>query len=194
MKSNSKRQLTVVSRGDFIKSACLFGLCGCVGTALAADQPATPQTDSEELRTLRERLDFVQIRFARLVEILGRNLDEPTVSRIFEELGVECARQFKYLSDKFKGDLDGFLAHVQERWVEKVEHDKQNRTIRITDRSPKCSCALVRQGMTPGAFCDCSRGWQKEIYSLILGKPVEVKVEQSILRGAPRCAFLIRYA
>ena len=185
--------MRVVSRSDFIKSACLFGMCGCMGSALGSDQPKAGEGDSEEARNLRESLDFVQIRFAKLVEILDRNLDKATVSRVFEELGTECAHQFRYLSDRFKGDIDGFLAAAQERWVEKVEHDKQNRTIRITDRNPKCSCALVRQGMTPSAFCDCSRGWQKEIYSLILGRPVEVTVEQSILRGAPRCAFVIRY-
>jgi predicted hydrocarbon binding protein len=193
MKPEAKPQMNVITRNDFLKNTCLLGLCGCMGTTLAADQPKAAEAETEQVRDLRGKLDFVQIRFAKLVEILNSSLDEPTRAKVFEELGRECARQFSYLSAPFKGDLKGFLAKIQTQWVEKVEHDEQSRTIRITDRNPKCSCALVAPQKTPGAFCDCSRGWQKETYSSIVGEPVEVEVVQSILRGAPRCAFVIRY-
>jgi len=193
MKITSGSEMTVLSRIDFIKGACLLGMCGCFGTAHGADQ-TTGQTESEEIKRLRWRLDFVQERFVKLLEILDQALDEPTMTRVLQEMGRACARLNPQMVERFKGNLKGFLAYAQEQWVDKAELDEPNRTIRIVDKSDKCYCSFARQGSTPGLFCECSKGWMSENYSAIIGKPVEVTIEQSILRGGARCGFLIRYA
>ena len=38
----------------------------------------------------------------------------------------------------------------------------------------------------PAYFCDCSVGWQKEIYESVLGKTVDVVLKESVLRGGKR--------
>ena len=65
-------------------------------------------------------------------------------------------------------------------------------TIRIVDKSPTCTCPLVRPNLTPQSFCDCTLGWQKEVYSAVAGRPVEATVEESILRGGKKCVFRIQ--
>jgi hypothetical protein len=94
--------------------------------------------------------------------------------------------------DKHKSDIGGFLAEGRKQWMEKAEFDNKAGTIRIVDKLKSCSCPLVKPGATPPEFCDCTLGWQKETYSAILGKPVEVEIEESILRGGSRCVFRTR--
>jgi hypothetical protein len=76
--------------------------------------------------------------------------------------------------------------------VEKAEYDDAKGTIRIVDKSPTCTCPLVRQNLTPPSFCDCTLGWQKEAYSAVVGRPVEATLEESILRGGKKCVFRIQ--
>ena len=56
-------------------------------------------------------------------------------------------------------------------------------TIRIVDKGPGCSRPMVKEGVTPPSFCDCTLGWQEAAYSTILGRPVRAELEESILRG-----------
>jgi hypothetical protein len=152
------------------------------------------QTTTPEEAELKKRIDACQVRFAKLVGILNRNLDPPLRKKIFESLGRECARQYQDLTGKYTNDLKGFLAMAQTQWVEKVEFDEQAGTIRIVDKGPHCSCPLVKPGSTPPEFCDCTLGWQKGACSAMLGRPVEAELEESILRGGRRCVVRIRVA
>ncbi len=110
---------------------------------------------------------------------------------MWESLGREHGRESFALANKYKGDVEGFLAELRGQWVEKAEYDAAKGTIRIVDRSRACSCPLVKQGLTPADFCDCSLGWQKEVYSVVAGRPVEATIEESLLRGGKRCVFRI---
>jgi predicted hydrocarbon binding protein len=38
---------------------------------------------------------------------------------------------------------------------------------------------------------NCILGWQKAAFSTVLGKPVTVEIEESVLRGGSRCSFRI---
>jgi hypothetical protein len=71
-------------------------------------------------------------------------------------------------------------------------HDAAAGTIRVFDRSTTCTCPLVDQRLTPRNFCDCTIGWQKEVYSAIVGRPVDAILEESILRGGKRYVFRIQ--
>jgi hypothetical protein len=59
----------------------------------------------------------------------------------------------------------------------------------------KCGCPLVRAGwvgLSP-TFCDCSRGWTKEIFEIALERPVEVELKRAIGRGDRVCEFVVRF-
>lgn len=157
--------------------------------AFLPQQTAQAEPANAEIEGLKWRLDFVQKRFARLVEILNENVDEAVRTRIWESLGRDHAREYRSLTDKYKGNLEAFLDDIRGQWVEKADYDAAKGTIRIVDKSPTCTCPLVRQYLTPQSFCDCTLGWQKEAYSAVVGRPVEATVEESILRGGKRCVF-----
>ncbi len=181
-----------MTRSDFMKG-CAAGMCSCAGVAwlsqpaARAAEPANPELDA-----LKWKVDSAQRRWAALVQILDENLDEPTRKKVWESLGRDHAREFRSLTDKYKGNLEGFLEEIRKQWVESAEYDAAKGTVRIVDRSPTCTCPLVRQGLTPQSFCDCTLGWQKAAYSAVTGRPVEASLEESILRGGKRCVFRIR--
>ena len=41
-------------------------------------------------------------------------------------------------------------------------------------------------------FCNCSKGWQKQTYEIILGQKVDVDINTSILYGDNHCSFTIK--
>jgi len=173
---------------------CSSGVCSCAAAALVPLEAAGAQSESTEVSALKGKIDACQVRFAKLVGILNQNLDPAARKKIFESLGRECARQYREMTAKYTNDLKGYLAMAQTQWVEKAEFDEKAGTLRIIDKGPGCSCPLVKTGMTPPEFCDCTLGWQKEAYSAMLGRPVEAELEESILRGGRRCIFRIRIA
>lgn len=179
-----------MKRDEFIKAALKIGACACTGTILAAQGAVLGQDkSSEDIEALKWKLDFVRRRFAKLVAILDSNLDQLTRKKIFESMGRECAKLFMDLTGKYQGNPQGFLDEIQKRWARSAEYDSKAGTIRVIDKSDHCTCAFVDEQLTPAAFCDCTLGWQKETYSMILGEPVDAQLEESVLRGGKRCVF-----
>lgn len=180
-----------MTRSDFMK--CTLGMCSCAAFAfLPQEAEAQAESGNVEIDELKARLDAARKRFAILIRILNENLDAPTRKKILENLGRECARQYSSLTDKYKGNIDGFLETIRKQWVEKAEYDKEAGIIRVADKWKNCSCPLVDQSLTPSDFCNCTLGWQKETYSTILGRPVEATLEESILRGGSHCVYRIQ--
>jgi predicted hydrocarbon binding protein len=58
----------------------------------------------------------------------------------------------------------------------------------------KCLCPLVQSGSETlsDTYCNCSRGWVKEMFEMVSGKPVEVTLTESIKRGAKACRFVVQ--
>ena len=76
-----------------------------------------------------------------------------------------------------------------------IKQNKNKKIIKIHDKKREtCFCPFVNHKFTSIDFCNCSIGWQKETYESILGKPVEVNIEESVLRGGKRCSFTIKFA
>jgi hypothetical protein len=61
-------------------------------------------------------------------------------------------------------------------------------------RRAYCFCPLVRNhldGGMPLAFCYCGAGWYRQQWEGALGKPVQVDIVESLLKGDDRCTFAI---
>lgn len=182
-----------ITRTEFMRS-CMTGVCSCAAMVVLPEHAMAQSGDDPEKNWLKEQADAMRFRYAKLLAILDRNLTEEQKTEVFESLGRECARAFRDTTfDKYKNDIEGFLHSIQQPdgWVERVEFDKEAGTIRITDRSSKCTCPLVKATGTPDLQCRCTLGWQKETYSAILSRPVKAELEESILRGGKRCVFRI---
>ncbi|MBN1813632.1 MAG: hypothetical protein JXA14_17465 [Anaerolineae bacterium] len=58
---------------------------------------------------------------------------------------------------------------------------------------PKCYCHRLKgfEGEVPHSYCYCSAGWVKEMFEQALGRPVEVELEASVLRGDEACRLRV---
>ena len=183
-----------MNRKDFFKNACKAGICGCAGIALLSPSNLLAAEDSTNEEKPDWRIGFMQKRFARFIEIMNSNLDDETKNKLIEELGRACANEgYKDLL-KYKGKIKEFLKDIETKWVEKTEFDEEKKEIRIIDKKREsCFCPFVDMSKMSKDFCNCSIGWQKETYETILGVPVDVKIESSVLRGSDKCSFIISF-
>jgi predicted hydrocarbon binding protein len=184
-----------MKRKDFFKNVCKYGLCSCAAfTVLGREDAYASGNDQEqEIKNLQWKLDFINKRFAKLLEIFNSTLEDEKKAEILENLGRECAKEFNEDALRYKGNVKGYLEEVMKKWVEKVEYDNEKGVIRIFDKErEKCFCPFIDGSpANPDNLCYCSMGWQKEIYETLTGKPVDVKVTDSILKGGKRCSFEI---
>jgi predicted ArsR family transcriptional regulator len=149
--------------------------------------------NAKEFSEVRERADAARLRFSKLIEIIEARLPEDELKRMLRSLGARCADTYRAaLLDRYKGDLEGFLAEGRRNWMAEATYDKAGGMIRVVDKGPTCSCQMVEVGRTPPSFCDCTLGWQEEAYSEILGCRVKAELEESILRGGKRCVYRIK--
>jgi predicted hydrocarbon binding protein len=58
---------------------------------------------------------------------------------------------------------------------------------------PRCYCPLVKDfpGELSATWCNCSRGWVKELFEQALGRPIQVDLLQSIRQGGETCKFQV---
>jgi predicted hydrocarbon binding protein len=107
------------------------------------------------------------------------------------QLGRNCAKSLGW-AEKYRGDPKGFFEHMHRTQGETLSMDGEQRIIAVVTPERPCVCPLVADRKVPAYYCDCSLGWQMETYETILGRPVEVTLKESALRGSTRCVFEIR--
>ncbi len=187
----------MINRKDFLKNcavtACATGLC-CVSKIEAqSPEDADQACDPKELADAQNRSDAARLRFSKLIEVIEARLPEPERKKVLHELGGKCADTFRAsLIDRYKGDIRGFLEEGRRNWMAEATYDEARGSIRIVDKAPHCSCPMVKEGVTPPSFCDCTLGWQEATYAEILGRPVKAELEESILRGGKKCIYRIQ--
>lgn len=127
-----------------------------------------------------------------LIDSIDAHLDEETKIRVMESCGRACARGGAVDAAKAcQGDLDKMLSTLK-RWVGKENVRKDGNVVHVV--YDKCLCHLVAGGppRLPDTYCYCSRGWLKEMFELVVGKPVDVDLTESIKRGGQKCRFTIQ--
>jgi predicted hydrocarbon binding protein len=187
-----------MKRNDFFKT-CGAGICGCgvLGSLVSLAPVAVRADDTDTVGAaddhdrLKGELAGARERFAKLLSIMEEQLDDATHGRILQALGRECARDYGPLFDRYRGDLQGFLAKIKTAWVERTDYNEKTGVLSIIGRPAPCACPLVKASRTPAGFCDCTLGWQQAAFSTVLDKPVFVEITESVLRGGSRCSFRI---
>jgi len=186
-----------MKRNEFFKT-CGAGICGCgvlgllsplVVGAENTDVPAAAVPEDVEL--LKQQLEGARERFAKLLAVMAEQLDAATRGRILQSLGTQCSQPYGPFFSKYRDDLEGFLDKIKTAWVERTEYDEKTGVLHVIGKPAPCACPLVKMGRTSAEFCDCSRGWTQAAFSTVLGKPVSVEIEESVLRGGTRCSFRI---
>ena len=125
------------------------------------------------------------------IDGLDEHIDEETRAKVLEQCGRQCqtASLVKKARNIYKQskNLDEFLKKFGE--VYKNLH-KEGDSVYIV--YPKCYCSFVNKipsANLSATFCNCSRGWAKELFEQALGKPIDVIMEESIVQGDEQCKF-----
>ena len=129
----------------------------------------------------------------QLIAGLDEHVDEETCVKILEQCGRQCQSQSfitkaRGLHEKSK-NIDEFLDNLEQ--VYKNLHREGDQVYIVY---PKCYCSHVNkipQGRLSATYCNCSTGWAKALFEGALGRPVEVVMEESIVKGDKRCKFRI---
>jgi len=125
-----------------------------------------------------------------LTESLDSQCKPELRAKILESCGRNCIpRSFikrAQILKKESKDMNDFLEKLGKKWKH-MQRDNDNVYIVYE----KCYCPLVKdypEKLSP-TWCNCSRGWIKELFESALERPVEVKLEKSIKQGDSLCKF-----
>lgn len=128
-----------------------------------------------------------------LIAGLDEHVDEETRAKVLEQCGRQCqsesfVKKARSIYQKSKS-IDDFL----DKFGKTYEHvHKEGDMVYIV--YPKCYCSFVNKippGKLSATYCNCSRGWAKALFEGALGRPVEVILEESIVKGDEQCKFRI---
>jgi len=127
-----------------------------------------------------------------LMESLDVNIDEETRAAVLENCGRACIpRSFVERATACKKDaedLDQFLDELAKKWSHLRKDGDEVYVV-----YEKCYCPLLKdyRGTISPTFCNCSRGWIKELFESALERPVEVELMQAIRQGDDVCRFRV---
>jgi predicted hydrocarbon binding protein len=137
-------------------------------------------------------MDHMHRWIAALVRNLDECVDEKTRTEVLENCGRSCTP--RTLVEKAKEckrgsrDVDEALNKLHKVWS---HFERKGDNIEVTYE--KCYCSLVNKypGNLPRTWCSCSKGWIKELFEPVLGRPVNVLLVKSVKQGDNICKFRI---
>jgi predicted hydrocarbon binding protein len=183
-----------MKKREFLKDICKLGVCSCA-VSLINPEPLLALTDDDECKKAKEmnwrlewRLNHAKRQFGTLLQKIEPELSPEIRKNMLEEMGRNCAKSLGW-AEKYKNNPEGFFEHMFKHSGENITFDKDKKKITVVTRERDCDCPVINSAKTPAYYCDCSLGWQKEVYETILGKPVDVIIKESVLRGSKRCVF-----
>ena len=128
-----------------------------------------------------------------LITGLDTHVNEETRAKVLEQCGRQC--QSQSFIGKARGiygkskNINDFLDKLGR--VYKHLHREGNKVYIIY---PKCYCSHVNKiphGKLSATYCNCSRGWAKALFEGVLGRPVEIIMEETIVKGDKQCKFQV---
>jgi len=188
-----------MKRNEFLNgcSACgalaLFKITGLDEAQFHKDENAIQDTKDDP--------DTIAINRAQILTLLGyidTSVSESQKKKIFSKLGSEClySRGLDKWVNGFKDNQDEFFDRVQRdesKYWEKLEYDKGKSVITLIGRKvTSCACEYSKTENPPKSLCNyCRKRFQEEMFGLLLGKKVKVRIDESYLLGGERCSTTI---
>jgi len=212
---NRKEFMTTL--GKFSAGTCLCaaaaGMHAAFGGQTSSTKPAqTPpppqdldQTKPGEKSVARaaKRMEFGDAWLPRFFEAMDRTLDEPARRKLMTANGKACFAAYAG-PPKTQPGSDAFVKF--KAWIGEKGREKgysiEDRVISFEFVSSAetgqasaesiCLCPMAEaqtsKTLSP-TFCLCSLGYVQEMHERVLGRPVDVELAESVLRGGKRCRF-----
>jgi predicted hydrocarbon binding protein len=178
-----------IGRRGFMKR---FFMAGAGGMFLLAAGPASDRAETQAEKPAEDpEKGFSKEWIVGAVGNMEAHLPENETIGVLEECGRRCARRGAVkMAVGCAGDIDKLLAGMR-GWI--GESNVRREGEKITLVYGKCYCPNVRDvEKVPASYCNCSRGWVREMFETVTGKPCDVALLASIKRGDPECRFVVR--
>ena len=135
-----------------------------------------------------------------LNDLLASAKDDPSpdVVKLVESCGAKCAARqnvsayFEQLRSEASGckTRADYVAFLKEHMPIDISEAEDGIVMRLG--KSKCTCPMAEQiAKDAGARCNCTRGHEKATWSIFFGKPVDVQIVESFLRGGNDCVIKI---
>ncbi len=127
-----------------------------------------------------------------ILDGLDKEVDEKSRERILEGCGRACLprsfiKKVKRIQSATSSEEE-FLQELMKHWKHLKNEDGQLYVV-----YDKCYCPMMKSysGRLSHSFCNCSRGWIKELFESALQRSIDVDLEKSIKRGDEICRFRV---
>ena len=123
-------------------------------------------------------------------------LEDDTWPKLLEMTGRACAQihsgDLFHTTWQKSSNIEDFVNKLKQTFGEEIYIKKANNTISVS--YTRCKCPLVHSGLVDSPIiCNCSPSWLLHNFESVLGTNVEVKTNQTILRGAKTCEFSLSF-
>jgi predicted hydrocarbon binding protein len=133
------------------------------------------------------------------VQRLEREVGKAKAKKVLQACGRKCCgptqqkRVKQFMEDS--QSVEELLAKLNEAGIGggRLKLKDKNTIVGGYDR---CYCGRVKHTEKPfptDTYCHCSTGWYQSLFEAAFGKPVKVRLGQSILQGADNCEFEIEF-
>lgn len=200
-----------MDRRDFIKKACEAGagsafvlavagsVAGAAPGAAGGDargqseaQPAVKSAAEAARDACEKDRKFSQEWIVNAIGNMEGKLDEESEILVLEECGRACARKGSVKAAiENKGNLEGFLA-VLRGWIGERNVLREGSAVTLVFDKCYCPNLISFEGAVPRSYCNCSRGWMKEMFETVQGKPCDVALLSSVKRGDKECRLVVQ--
>jgi hypothetical protein len=205
---------TPINRKQFLARVAKLGAGTCMCAAAAGMQAAfggqaSPSKPGDKsLERAAKRMEFGDGWVRRFFEAMDQTLDETSRKKLMMANGKACFAAYAGPPKRQPGPdaLEKFTRWVAQNGKEKG-YSMDGKVITFAfvgsaetgQASPEgiCLCPMAeaqKAGKISPTYCLCSVGYVKEMHERILGRPVEVELVDSVLRGGKRCDFRLTVA
>jgi len=202
-----------MSRKEFLTSVGLCGASGCscilggrAASLFAQESKAETPPQAKKPRS-QERIEFAEKWVTRFFDVFDANLDPETRKKLMMANGRACFLQWiKETGQQIKPvTLERFAYWVKSNVKDDTYHmDGSTIYMQYTSaaetgqpsKEGACLCPFIESkpaGLSP-TYCLCSVGYVKVMHEMRFGRPVDVELLDSVLKGGKRCKFKITLA
>ncbi|HNX57281.1 MAG TPA: hypothetical protein PKO30_16920 [Prolixibacteraceae bacterium] len=185
-----------MNRKEFFRGSLALGACaGCflISTPATANSPETISEENEKYKALLQEKEFIQNWLSDLIETIDTELDQATKVKLLAGCGRGCFNRFKFksnIAEQGKGDLNKLIEAYKHNF--EVWKDGNQVHVRYGEVSKGCYCpaAKYRPAKPNDIHCECTRATHQTIFETALGRPIDVKILETVRRGDKTCHFV----
>ena len=190
-----------MNRSEFLHTSTRVACASCAAYILGADRadaapsPAPSTPVDEALKRSQDENAFTQNWLTDLFAAIDTELDPAAQLKLMQACGRGCFRrhQFKQdIAEAGRGDVEKLLAAYRKNFGIEREGDRVH--IRYGGGFCYCPAAHNRPARPNDLHCECTRFTHETIFATALGRPVPVRLVETIRRGGQTCHLVAELA